>query len=66
MYNQFNLCKLCDDEPEVYNGLCRTCLDTSSETEDIFIGGTHTEKFTHRRLKHRKKVDNRLDEIESD
>jgi hypothetical protein len=41
-------------------------LDTSSETEDIFIGGTHTEKFTQRRPKNRKKVDNRFDELESD
>jgi hypothetical protein len=65
MYNQFNLCKLCDDEPEVYNGLCRTCLD-SSEEENSVIGGTHTEKFTNRRTKQRKKVDNRFDDIDSE
>jgi hypothetical protein len=64
MYNQFNLCKLCDDEPEVYNGLCHTCLDASSE--DAVIGGTHTEKFTHRRPKRRKNVDNRFEDIDSD
>jgi hypothetical protein len=65
MYNQFNLCKLCDDEPEVYNGLCRTCLDSSSEGDSV-IDGTHTEKFTYRRRKRRKNVDNRFDDIDSD
>jgi hypothetical protein len=59
MYNQFNLCKLCDDEPEVYNGLCHTCLDSDRESEHLFIGGTHTEKFTHRKPKGKDKKNNR-------
>lgn len=27
MYNQdYHLCRICDDEPAVYRGLCATCL----------------------------------------
>jgi hypothetical protein len=54
MYNQVNLCKQCDEEQAIYNGLCHTCLDSDHESEDFFIGGTHTEKFTHRKLKSKK------------
>jgi hypothetical protein len=66
MYNQFNLCKLCDDEPEVYNGLCRTCLDSANDGGDAYVGGSHVEKFSHRKSKSRKRFDKQDSEIDSD
>lgn len=62
MYNQFDLCKQCDDEAAVYNGLCHTCLDSSTEGEDVFVGGSHIEKFTRRKPKSREKYDTASEE----
>lgn len=66
MYNQVNLCKQCDEEPVVYNGLCHTCLDASTEGEDVFVGGSHIEKFTNRRAKSRKRFDKHAGNMDSE
>ena len=56
MYNQFNLCKQCDDGPVVFNGLCSTCLDASlDEEKERSNGGNHLEKFPQRKTKNRKR-----------
>jgi molybdenum cofactor biosynthesis enzyme MoaA len=66
MYNQVDLCKNCDEARVVYSGLCHTCLDASSEGEDNFVGGSHIEKFTHRRAKSRKRFDKHTRDIDSE
>jgi len=54
MYNQnesFYLCRNCDEEPAVYNGLCETCL--TGDEKDPDSGKFQLRHRPHKRLERR-------------
>lgn len=53
MYNQVSLCKQCDEEEAMFNGLCSTCLDAEAGELDYVVGGFHIERFNSHRLNRR-------------
>lgn len=50
MYNQDqHLCRLCDEEPAIYNGLCPTCLSGDEHEPDS--GKFHSRHNPNKRRK---------------